>query len=329
MTVQITILGLGQIGGSIGLALADQKQLLTRVGHDLDVKTARQAEKMGAVDKVEINLPKAIRDAEIVLLSLPVDQIRETLEFIGPDLREGAVIMDTGPAKEVVAGWAAQYLPEGRFYVGLTPVLNPAYLYSPDAGLQAAHEDLFKGGLMAIAAPLHTSSDAIKLAADLTRLLGAKPLFADPVEMDGLMAATQVVPQLMAAGLINATMDQPGWREGRKVAGRDYAEVSGPFGHLSDHRTLAVSALLNQENVLRILDSVIAALQVLRQDIQEKNEEALNERLKRAFWGRQKWWAERQSGEWTGDGMAKVEMPDSGGIFQRMFGASRKGSPKK
>jgi len=146
MTVQITILGLGQIGGSIGLALAEQKEVLTRVGHDLDVKNARRAEKMGVVDKIEINLPKAIRNADIVLLSLPVDQMRETLEFIAPDLREGAVIMDTGPAKEVVASWTAQYLPEGRFYVGLTPVLNPAYLYSPEAGLQAAHADLFTGG---------------------------------------------------------------------------------------------------------------------------------------------------------------------------------------
>lgn len=329
MTVQITILGLGQIGGSIGLALADQKELLTRVGHDLDIKVARQAEKLGAVDKVEVNLPKAVRQSEIVMMSLPVDQIRETLEFIAPDLREGAVVLDTGPAKEVVAGWAAQYLPEGRYYIGLTPVLNPAYLYSPDAGLQAARDDLFQGGLMAISAPQHTSSEAIKLAADLTRLLGAKPLFADPVEMDGLMAATQVVPQLLAAGLLNATMDQPGWREGRKVAGRDYAEVSGPFAHLSDYHTLVESALLNRENVLRILDSVIAALQFLRADIQEKNEQALNERLRRAFLGRQKWWAERQTGEWTGNGMAKVDMPESAGILQRMFGVSRKGGPKK
>lgn len=329
MTVQITILGLGQIGGSIGLALAEQKELLTRVGHDLDVKNARQAEKMGVVDKIEINLPKAIRDAEIVVLSLPVDQMRETLEFIAPDLREGAVIMDTGPAKEVVASWAAQYLPEGRFYVGLTPVLNPAYLYSPEAGLQAAHADLFTGGLMAIAAPPQSSSEAIKLAADLTRLLGAKPLFADPVEMDGLMAATQVLPQLMAAGLINSTIDQPGWREARKVAGRDYAEVSGPFAHLSDHRTLVAAALLNRENVLRMLDSAIAALHALRNDIQDNNEESMNERVKRAFLGRQKWWAERQTGEWTGDGLPKVDMPASGGILARMFGGSRKGGSKK
>lgn len=329
MAVQVTIIGLGQIGASIGLALSDHKELLYRVGHDRDFKIANQAEKLGAVDKVENNLPKSVRDAGLVILSLPVDQMRETLEFIAPDLKEGAVVMDTGPVKDVVANWAAELLPEGRHYVGLTPVLNPHYLYTMDAGLQAARQDLFQQGMMAIITPPKSSSEAIKLAADLTRLIGASPLFADPVEMDGLMAATQVLPQLMAASLINATMDQPGWREGRKIAGRDYAEVTGPMAHLWDSQSLAVASSLNRENVLRMLDSVIAALQVMRNDIDQRNEEALSERLKRAYSGRLKWWQERQSGEWSTDGSPKLEMPESGSFLGRMFGKSRKSDQKK
>lgn len=329
MAVQITIIGLGQIGASIGLALADQKELLYRVGHDRDFKIAHQAEKAGVVDKVENNLPKSVREAGIVLLSLPVDQVRETLEIIAPDLREGAVVMDTGPVKEIVAQWAVELLPEGRHYVGLTPVLNARYLYSMDAGIQAARADLFDQGLMAIVTPPRSSSEAIKLAADLTRLIGAKPLFADPVEMDGLMAATQVLPQLVAASVTNATMDQPGWREGRKMAGRDYAEVTGPLAHLWDSQTLAAASSLNRENVLRMLDSVIASMQAMRNDIDQRNEEALNERLKRAFNGRSKWWQERQSGEWSTDDAAKLEMPETGGFLGRMFGASRKSDKKK
>lgn len=329
MTVQITIIGLGQIGASIGLALADHKELLYRVGHDRDFKIAQQGEKIGAVDKIENNLPKSVRNAGIVLLSLPMDQVRETLEFIAPDLKEGTVVMDTGPVKDVVAQWAAELLPEGCHYIGLTPVLNPRYLYSQDAGLQAARADLFGEGLMAIVTPPRSSSEAIKLAADLTRLLGANPLFADPVEMDGLMAATQVLPQLVAASLTNATMDQPGWREGRKVAGRDYAEATGPLAHLWDSKTLAASASLNRENVLRMLDSVIAAMQAMRSDIDRKDEVGLNEKLKRAFNGRAKWWQERQSGEWTVDGAARLEMPESGGFLGRMFGMSRKSDKQK
>ena len=79
MTVNLTIIGLGQIGTSVGLALADQSEVVFRLGHDREISKARKAEKMGALDKVSINLPSAVREADLVLLALPVDQIRDRL----------------------------------------------------------------------------------------------------------------------------------------------------------------------------------------------------------------------------------------------------------
>lgn len=327
MTVQVTIVGLGQIGTSIGLALAEHKQILYRVGHDRDLGIARRAEKMGALDKVMINLPASVRNADLVILSLPIDQIRETLSLIGEDLRESAVVMDTGPVKEVVAGWAKELLPEGRYYIGLTPVLNPIYLHDLDSGLSAAHPDLFRGGLVAIVSPPGVPSEAIKLAADLTRLLGAAPMFVDPLEIDGLMAATHILPQLMAAALLNATVDQPGWREGRKVAGRSYAEVTSPLTQLSDHKSLRSAALLNRENVLRVMDGLIAALQVIRSDIEEEAEESLDERLSRARRGREEWWKQRLTSDWIGEETPAQETPTASEWFGRILGLGRR--PKK
>src|SRR3990170_4770447 len=153
MDVQISIIGLGQIGASIGLALAEHSQIVHRVGHDRDAATAQRAEKIGALDQVMLNLPAAVREADLVLLCLPIDQIRATLAIVAPDLKAGAVVMDTGPVKEVVAGWAQELLPQGSYYVGLTPVINPVYLHEVDSGLNAAHADLFRGSLMAIVSP--------------------------------------------------------------------------------------------------------------------------------------------------------------------------------
>jgi prephenate dehydrogenase len=328
MAIQLTIIGLGQIGTSIGLGLANQQSLLRRVGNDLELKIARQAEKMGAVDQVEANLPKAVRNADLVLLCLPIDQIRETMEVIAPDLKENAVLMDTAPVKEVVASWASQLLPEGRHYVGLTPVLNPLYLHEAGSGIDAAHADLFHGGLMAIAAPPKANSQAIKLATDLTGLLGATPFFADLLEIDGLMTATHLLPQLMAAALLNATTEQPGWREARKVAGRAYAEASGPAAYLGQAQALAASALLNQANILRVLDNAIAALSAIRMDIEAQDDKTLLERLRRAQSGRVKWWRERLSGDWTDEATSTVDMPENPGVFGRLFGVGRKPKPK-
>ena len=324
MAVQLTIVGLGQIGTSVGLALADQTELLYRVGHDLDVRIARQAEKMGALDKVSINLPSAVKDADMILLALPVDQIRETLEVIQNDLKEGSVVMDTGPVKQVVADWATELLPPGRYYIGLTPVINPIYLHEIDSGLTAAHPDLFRDGLIGIVSPPGVPSDAIKLAADLTRLLGASPLFADPLEMDGLVAATHLLPQLLAAGLLNATVEQPGWREGRKVAGRSYAEVSAPVMYPTEPKTLTTAAMLNRENVIRVLDSVVASINAMRKDLLDEDAQSLEERLIRARRGREEWLKQRIAADWTAEETTSIEAPRASEMFGRLIGVGRK-----
>jgi prephenate dehydrogenase len=324
MAVQITIIGLGQIGTSVGLALAEHQDLIYRVGHDREPTIARRAEKMGALDKVKINLPSSVENADIVLLSLPIDQIRETLALIASDLKEGAVVMDTGPVKEVVAAWAGEILPPECYYVGLTPVLNPAYLHEIDSGIGAARADLFRGGLIAIVSPPRTPSEAIKLAADLTRLLGSSPLFSDPLEMDGLMASTHILPQLMAAALLNVTVGQPGWREGRKVAGRAYTEVTSPIAHPTEARTLRTAALLNSDNVIRLLDSLTASLQSIRNDIDNDDAEALDERFARVRRGREEWWEQRLSSTWSGEEVPQVETPSASEWFGRILGLGRR-----
>jgi prephenate dehydrogenase len=328
MTLQVTIIGLGQIGGSIGLALGSRQDLLRRVGHDLDVNIARRAEKMGAVDRIEGNLPNAVRNSEIIILSMPVSQIKETLEIISQDMKEGAVVMDTSPLKEVVGKWAGEILPAERHYVGLAPAINPIYLDVPEVGLDAARADLFSNAVIAIAAPTGTHSDAIKLAADLTRLLGATPLFADPAEIDGLMAVAHLLPELLAAALVNVTIDQPGWREARKFAGRAFAEATGPLAHLGDVQHLKDTVLLNQNNIVRVLDGAISVLQLIRNDIQQQNQSALGEKLDRAIDGRERWWLERNRGEYD-ESVPALAMPDKRGVMGRMFGLGWKGKQPK
>lgn len=328
MTVQISIIGLGQIGTSMGLALADHKDLVTRVGHDRRFEVAKQAEKLGAVDKVVSNLPRAIDNADLVMLALPMDQIRETMAYIAPDLKDGAVVMDTGPAKETTAAWAAELLPEGRHYIGLTPVINATYLHAVESGIDAARADLFVEGLVAIVAPPRASSEAIKLAADFTRLIGATPYFADPAEIDGIVARTHILPQLLAAGLLNATVDQPGWYDSSKLAGRDYAEVTGPTAHLSEPQTISSAVFLNRENVLRSLDSAIASLQALRSDIAEESQEPFIEKMERARQGRERWWRRRQSVQTEGDDATAEPGVPAGDMFGRLFGLGKR-KPKK
>jgi prephenate dehydrogenase len=320
MTVQITIIGLGQIGGSIGLALGGQKAALKRVGHDKKADVERAAQNKGAVDEIRHNLPAAVRDADLVMLCLPVSQVQETLQVISADLKEGAVVIDTAPVKNGVSRWAAELLPAGRYYVGMVPAINPDALHETKFGLEAARSDLFRNGLMVIDAPHGTPGHVVQLASDLARLLGAGSMLADFAESDGLMAWVHLLPQLTAAALLNATVDQPGWQEARKVGGRAYAAVTAGLAYQDEIDSLRMLALQDRANIVYALDVMIAALRGLRDDIERQDEDGVAARLEQALDGRNRWLRERLIADWQpADDRKPLDIPS---FAERFFGTA-------
>ena len=323
MTIQISIIGLGQIGASIGLALVEHKNLLI-VGHDKNVKTAKAAEKMDAVHKVHRNLPNSIKDADIIVLALPFGEIQETIDYIKEDLKADAVILDTAPSKDATSKWMQEELPAGRSYIGLAPVINPIYLDEGDRGVDSARVDLFHKAVTMIAAPPSASGDALQLAADFVQLLGSHPLFADLAEVDGVMASVHLLPQLTSVALLNTTVDAPGWGEARKITGQFFAQTtaSSPKGERT--ASLSAEALANGESTIRALDGMIASLQEIRESVVADNKETLDAVLDRAEEGRAVWLGERRSADWL-SGEEKPKTPiEIAGISERIFGFRQK-----
>jgi len=331
MTVKITIIGLGQIGASMGLALANHKEQVTTLGHDKSAQVARQARTMGAVDRVEHNLPASVEGADVVVLALPFDQIRATLEFIAKDLREDVVVMDTAPVKAAVAEWVKELLPPNRHYVGLTPALNPVYLEEPGTGIEAAHADLFQQGLLAITAPPGTPGEALKLATDFVTLLGARPYFPDLAEVDGMMTSIHLLPGLAAAAFVEMVTGQPSWADIRKLAGKPFVVAARPLDS-EESAALAEAASQGQANTVRVLDEYIATLKSLREDIAGDRKENLQTRLDGAVKRRAEWRQERIRGDWrsvefgeqpgqplpkSGDVFLKKQLGGLGSLFRR------------
>ena len=297
MSVQITIIGLGQVGTSIGLALAGQKNI-KRVGHDKVYEISRQAQKAGAVDEIKINLPSSVSEANVVILSLPLSEIRETLGYIAADLQDGTVVIDTAPAKSTVATWFEELIPQGRYYVGLAPAAGADYLHGIDLGVQSARADLFTKGLFMVNAPHGTPGEAVKLATDLVALLGAQAMISDSIEADGLLASTHILPQLASAALLDSTVDQPGWSEARKVAARPYASATAALAYHDEAKSLGEAALGNRENVVRMIDTYMISLQKLRDGIDKNDNKAVIEFLEDAVKARDRWLSERARADW-------------------------------
>ena len=318
MSVQITIIGLGQVGSSIGLALAGQKNI-KRIGHDKNFETARHAQKAGAVDEIKVNLPASVREAQVVILSIPFSEMHATLKHISQDLQEGTVVIDTAPSKATIAAWINQLIPEGRYYIGLSPAAGAGYLHGIDLGVDSARADLFKDGLFLLNAPSGTPGEAVSLASELVSLLGAHVMFTDPYEADGLLAYTHLLPQLAGAALIDSTMSQPGWTEARKVAARPYATATAAFAYQDESQSLGEAALSNRENTVRALDAYMASLQELRDWIAEGDQKSVNEYLDHAVKARDLWLHERTRADWNQARQEKMDSQSFGEKFNQMF----------
>lgn len=317
MPVQITIIGLGQIGASLGLALAAHKDKITTVGHDKDFGIERLAQKNGVVEKTNHNLPGSVEDASVVVLAIPVHQVRDTLGYIARDLKKGTVVVDTSPIKAEVAKWAQEILPDGVAYVGLVPAIGPDFLHETGTGLDSAKADLFSRSIFLLSAPPGAPGDALQMVSGLVNLTGGTVMITDFVESDGLMSSAQLLPQLVSATLLNATISQPGWQEVRKVASRAYFAATSAFTGQDDVSALHMQVMQNRENVLQKLDAMITALVELRYDVEDANENSLKDRLQKARDGRQDWLKERSSASWM---EAKREPVDKISMSERLFG---------
>lgn len=298
MKIQLTIIGLGQIGASAGMALTKYKEKIFRVGHDKTREAVNLAKENGAVDKLALTLSGAVSEADIVLLALPLQETRDVLEHISQDLKDDALVIDTSPLKLPVLKWVKELLPETCHYVGFTPVIKADYMDECGFGSEFAHEDLFRDNLMGVITSQTASQKAINMATNLAQLLGALPYFSDAGEMDGLMSMIHLMPQVLAAALLKTSLDAPGWREARKVAGKPYYQLTNAFGQDELPDALASSLINNQENTTRLINDLIRALIEIRDLSDSTGKGELEESFTKLQQGRDLWLADRKEGKW-------------------------------
>ena len=320
---RVSIVGLGLIGSSIGLALRKADVTSAVIGHDSRRGAANEAKRIGAVDKADWNLISACEDADLVILAAPVRAIEESLKVLGPNLRPGCVVLDTASVKEPVMAWAAASLPEQVHFVGGNPILSRAT--RGQWGVENARADLFDGALFCLVPAPETDPEAIQLVSNMATILGSKPLFMDAVEHDGLLAAVEHLPTLLSLAMLETVIDQPAWRELRKVAGPAFeSSTQLVTANSVAHSDLSV---LNRENVVRWIDAMSASLSSLREVLSEGEVDPLDDRLLHALEERLKWLHDRGEAMWY-EG-PDTEMPTRTSLTDTLLGSFWRRKPKE
>lgn len=319
MAYEVMIIGLDQVGASIGLALANAEGELRRIGFDADKAIGRQAKEMGAIDEFISNPRRAIKHADLVIFSIPTPEVEIYLENLGPMMKEGGLVLDTGGIKSLAFEWAKNFLPEGRHFIAAMPVVGPKSLEETPLDPGEPRADYFKDGLLAITTSPNTPESALAVAVNLATLLDAQPFFIDPDEHDAVIAATDDLPPLLSAALLHAAIRSPSWRELQRLAGQTFAFAT----QLVAVRTPTQAQkriVLNREKVLSKLDVVIEELNRLRTLLAQEDSDALSEYLDQADRSRYAWLDARMKADWSLQDMNQTESMGGLGFFGSLFG---------
>jgi len=254
---RITIVGLGKIGSSIGLALRKAQPEFTVVGHDKDSTVSRKAQDLGAVERSEKNLVSAVEDAELVVISTSVPDIRKVMEAIGTCLAANCVVTDTAVVKGEIMRWADELLPETVHFVGGHPIVN-----QQGGEADAARADLFTGCTYCVVPSAKSHPAAIELVTSMALTLGAEPFFLDVDEHDGQIAGVEHLPVLLSAALLQSTTQAPSWRDLRRLPGETFWRAT-EFPSL-DAEDVGGMCLANKENISRWVDAYVTSLKELQ-----------------------------------------------------------------
>lgn len=189
---RVALVGLGQIGGSIGLALGADAGWL-RTGFDIDGAVRVEAEARAAVDATRATLAEAVHDADLAIVAVPVDRLAAVVAEVARHLPRGAALIDTGSARGPVTPALHAAARLGLCVVGGHPLAG-----SEGHGLAAARADLFAGSGFVLC-PISGAPPAVVL--DLVAALGARALIVDERTHDAALARTSHLPYLLACAL--------------------------------------------------------------------------------------------------------------------------------
>lgn len=194
---RLALIGIGLIGGSI--ALGARKHGLA--GHiavnSRTPKTLARAKELGLGDSWHADPADAVKDADCVILCIPVGASGETAKAIAAVLKPGAIVSDVGSVKGSVVTQMVPHLPKHVHFVPAHPVAGTEYS-GPDAGFA----ELFENRWTILTPPPGTDPDAVERLAIFWRGLGANVDVMDPHHHDLVLAITSHVPHLIAYNIV-------------------------------------------------------------------------------------------------------------------------------
>jgi cyclohexadieny/prephenate dehydrogenase len=199
---RIALIGIGLIGSSIArdikaLGLAGEVVISTR-----SPETLKRAEELALGDRYTTSAAEAVRDADLIVVSVPVGSSGLVAEQIAPNLKPGAILTDVGSTKASVIAQMAPHVPEGVHFIPGHPLAGTEKS-GPDAGF----EGLFRGRWCIFTPLPETDEAALGRLRNFWIALGSKIDEMDPQHHDKVLAIVSHLPHIIAYNIVGTADD--------------------------------------------------------------------------------------------------------------------------
>jgi prephenate dehydrogenase len=282
---KITIIGIGLLGGSIGLAVKRRKLARQIAGFVRRRASLKDCERAGAVDFATTDLLAAVWDADLVILCIPLAQMRSRVRAMLPALKRGAIVTDVGSVKaSVVRELESLIQKSGARFVGSHPMAG-----AEKTGVAAARTDLFEKTVCVVTPTKKTNRAALKTVEQFWKAVGSRVLVLKPEIHDALVSRSSHLPHVVAATLASHVLNPAHPKPQAALCANGFRDTTRiASGSPEMWRDIA---LANRKNLTKSLDAFITDLQKFQRLVKKGDAKTMAKFFETAKQRRDNWCA--------------------------------------
>ena len=267
---KVAFIGMGLINSSLARDLKIKKFYLSSSAYSRRLSTINKIKKLKLVDFASSNIDKTIKEADIIIVGIPVAAYQEVFKKICNNIKPGAIITDVGSVKKEVINSVKKYLPKNIDFVPGHPIAG-----TENSGPESGFAGLFKNGWCILTPNKNTSKNSVKIIKYMWQLVGMKVDIMDSNYHDEVLAITSHIPHIIAYSIVGtiANLQTTIKKEVIKYAAsgfRDFTRIAA-----SDPIMWRDIILYNRQSILKMLNLFKKDLSKLENAIENNDDKFL------------------------------------------------------
>ena len=267
---KVAFIGMGLINSSLARDLKIKKFYLSSSAYSRRLSTINKIKKLKLVDFASSNIEKTIKEADIIIVGIPVAAYQEVFKKICNNIKPGAIITDVGSVKKEVINSVKKYIPKNIDFVPGHPIAG-----TENSGPESGFAGLFKNGWCILTPNKNTSKNSVKIIKYMWQLVGMKVDIMDSNYHDEVLAITSHIPHIIAYSIVGtiANLQTTIKKEVIKYAAsgfRDFTRIAA-----SDPIMWRDIILYNRQSILKMLNLFKKDLSKLENAIENNDDKFL------------------------------------------------------